>query len=339
MNVGRLVERQWRSVLVVIVLLAIGGLVGMTRVPLSLFPQTNFPRIIIVVENGEVPAQQMMITVTKPIEEAMSGMPGIARVKSVTARGATEIDLFFDWRVNVEQTLQMVQARVSALSNSLPPTATVTRVDRLTFAVFPIVGYSVTSTRRDLGTLRTIAELTIRPPLARVPGVASVNVQGGEVPEVHVRLDLARLESRGLTVSQVVDAVKNTNVVESPGLIEENHQLELALVSGQAVAPEDLGRIVVGTVNHVPVLLSDVATIAPGFEPRYTIVTADGRNAVLVNVLRQPTANSSTLADALKLELDRMKPQLPRDVVIKPYYDQSLLVRAAVGSVRDAILI
>ena len=266
MNLGRVVDTQWRAVVAVIVLLAIGGMIAMTRVPLSLFPQTNFPRIIIVVENGEVPAQQMMITVTKPIEEAMSGMPGIARVKSVTARGATEIDLFFDWRVNVEQTLQMVQARVSALSNSLPPTATVTRVERLTFAVFPIVGYSVTSPKRDAGTLRTIAELTIRPPLARAPGVATVTVQGGEVREYHVLVDPGRLDGRGLTVAQVVDALKNTNVIESPGLIDENHHLELALVSGRATTPDDLGRIVVATVNNVPVLLADVATIEPGHD-------------------------------------------------------------------------
>src|SRR5438874_634548 len=299
----------------------------MTRVPLSLFPQTNFPRIIIVVENGEMPAQQMLVSVTKPVEESMSGIPGIARIRSITSRGAAEVDLFFDWRTDIEKTLLMVQSRLSQLATTLPPGATVRRVERLTFAVFPILGYSVTSPKRDPGTLRTIAELTIRPPLARVPGVASVNVQGGEIPEVHVVLDPARLEARGLTVPQVVDAVKSTNVVESPGLIEENHQLELALVSGQAAAPDDLGRVVVGTVNNVPVLLSDVATIGAGFEPRYTIVTAEGQPAVLVNVLRQPTANTAKLADALKLELDRKKPQLPRDVVIKPYYDQSLLVR------------
>jgi len=339
MNFGRVVDTQWRAVVAVIALLAIGGIIAMTRVPLSLFPQTNFPRIIIVVENGEVPAQQMMITVTKPIEEAMSGMPGIARVKSVTARGATEIDLFFDWRVNVEQTLQMVQARVSALSNSLPSTATVRRVERLTFAVFPIVGYSVTSPKRDAGTLRTLAELTIRPPLARVPGVATVTVQGGEVREYHVLVDPGRLDARGLTVAQVVDALKNTNVIESPGLIDENHHLELALVSGRATTPDDLGRIVVATVNNVPVLLADVATIEPGFEPRYTIVTADGKPAVLVNVLRQPTANTAAVVGAIKQQLDQMKSQLPRDVEIKPFYDQSLLVRAAVSSVRDAILI
>jgi len=194
MNVAHLVETQWRAVVVVILLLAIGGIVGATCVPLSLFPQTDFPRIIIVVENGEVAAQQMLVTVTKPVEEAMSGIPGIARIKSVTSRGATEVDLFFDWRSNVEQTLQIVQARLSQMATTLPPTASVKRVERLTFAVFPILGYSVTSSKRDPGTLRTMAELTIRPPLARVPGVATVMVQGGEVREYHVRVDPARLD-------------------------------------------------------------------------------------------------------------------------------------------------
>jgi CzcA family heavy metal efflux pump len=339
MNVARVVETQWRAVVVVIVLLAVGGLVGATRVPLSLFPQTNFPRIIIVVENGEAPAEQMLVTVTKPVEEAMAGIPGIARIRSTTARGAMEIDLFFGWRTDVETTLLMVQSRLSQMATSLPPTAKVTRAERLTFAVFPILGYSVTSPKRDPGTLRTLAEMTIRPPLARLPGVATVTVQGGEVREYQVRVDPARLEARGLTVTQVAEALRSTNLVESPGLIEENHQLELALVSGQATSVDDLGRIVVANVNGVPVLLSDVATIAPGFEPRYTIVNADGKPAVLVNVMRQPTANTAALADALKVQLDDVKRQLPRDIEIKPFYDQSLLVRAAVGSVRDAILI
>jgi CzcA family heavy metal efflux pump len=337
--IARLVEHQWRAIVVVIVLLAIGGIVGATRVPLSLFPQTDFPRIIIVIENGETAAPQMLVGVTKPVEEAMSGIPGIARIRSVTARGATEIDLFFNWRTNVEQTLQIVQARLSQMASTLPPGATVTRVERLTFAVFPIVGYSVTSPKRDPGTLRTLTELLIRPPLARVAGVATVTVQGGEVREYHVRVDPARLETRGLTVAQIVDALKSANAIESPGLVEENHQLELALVSGQAATPDDLGRIVVATVNDVPVLLSDVATIEPGYEPRYTIVNADGQPAVLVNVLRQPTANTAALAATIEQELARVRRQLPKDVQIRPFYDQSLLVRAAVGSVRDAILI
>src|SRR5258707_9007632 len=147
MNIGRVVETQWRSVVVVFALLAIGGIVGMTRVPLSLFPETNSPRIIIVVENGEMRAQQMLVSITKPVEEAMSGVPGIARIRSITSRGATEVDLFFDWRTDIEKTLLMVQSRLSQMATTLPPGAPGPPVRRLTFAVFPLLGSPVTSTR------------------------------------------------------------------------------------------------------------------------------------------------------------------------------------------------
>ncbi|HXH94623.1 MAG TPA: efflux RND transporter permease subunit, partial [Thermoanaerobaculia bacterium] len=179
----------------------------------------------------------------------------------------------------------------------------------------------------------------LRPPIARIDGVASVEVLGGQLREYHVLIDRSRLEARGVSLQQVSDAVRGSNVINSPGLINENHQLELALVSGQATSLDDLAAIVVTTVNNVPVRVGDVATVSPGLEPRFTIVTADGRPAVLLNVLRQPTANILSVADGVKAELAALRKQLPRDVEIKPYYDQSLLVSGSVSSVRDAILI
>ncbi|MEA2165900.1 MAG: hypothetical protein QOK37_4027 [Thermoanaerobaculia bacterium] len=339
MNLGRLISSQKRAVLLVIGLLSIGGLVALARIPRALFPQTDFPRIIIVAQNGVAPAQQTLVSVTKPIEEAMSGIPGISRIKSTTARGSAEIDLFFDWKTDIVQTLQLVQARVSQLATSLPPGATFERTERLTFAVFPIIGYSITSPVRDPGTLRNLAEVTLRPPVARIDGVASVQVLGGQLREYHVLIDRSRLEARGVSLQQVSDAVRASNVINSPGLINENHQLELALVSGQATSIDDLAAIVVTTINNVPVRVSDVATVSPGLEPRFTIVTADGRPAVLLNVLRQPSANILSVADGVKAEMASLQKQLPRDVQIKPYYDQSLLVSGSVSSVRDAILI
>src|SRR5206468_8384257 len=236
-------------------------------------------------------------------------------------------------------TLQLVEAKVSQLAASLPPGASILRTERLTFAVFPVIGYSVTSPRRDLGTLRNLAEVTLRPPLARIDGVATVNVLGGQSREYHVVVDRTRLEARGVSLQQVGDAIHGANVIISPGLINENHQLELALVSGQATSADDLAALVVATVNGVPVRVSDIEDVRPGLEPRFTIVTADGRPAALVNVLRQPTANIVAVADDVKATLDGLKSQLPPDVEIKPFYDQSLLVRSSVGSVRDAILI
>lgn len=339
MNLGRFVSHQSRAVLLVVGLLSVTGIVALFRIPRALFPQTDFPRIVVIANNGVAPAQQTLVALTRPIEEAMSGIPGIARIRSVTARGSSEIDLFFDWKTDIRQRLQIVQAKLSSLTSSLPPGASIERVDRLTFAVFPIVGYSITSPKRDLGTLRTLADVTIGPTLARIAGVARVNVAGGQMREYHVLIDGSRLEARGLSLQQVGDAIRNANVIVSPGLISENHQLELALVSGQATTADDLAALVVATVDNVPVRVGDVATVRPGLQPTFTIVTANGRPAVLVNVLRQPTANIITVADDVKKALARLKPQLPPDVEIKPFYDQSILVRSSVGSIRDAILI
>jgi hydrophobe/amphiphile efflux-1 (HAE1) family protein len=326
-------------VIVMIALLCAAGLYAAWHLPIAIFPQTDFPRIVITVDNGVVPAAQTLVSVTRPIEEAMNGIPGITRIRSNTARGAAEINLFFDWNVDIHQSLQLVQARLSQLSSTLPQTAAIRRVDRLTFAVFPVAGYSLTSDKRDPASLRDIANNTIRPRLARLPGVAEVAVAGGQVREYHVTIDPERLTAHNVSVQQVSDALHNTNIIASPGLIEENHQLELALVSGQATNPDRLNGIVIAIVNNAPVTLADVATIGAGFEPQYTIVTADGHPAVLLNVTRQPDANTVTVVDEVKAELAAMRGQLPKDVSVAPFYDQSLLVRASMNSVRDSILI
>jgi CzcA family heavy metal efflux pump len=339
MNLARLISQQKRAVVVLILLLSVAGLYAAWHLPTAIFPQTDFPRIVIIVDNGVVPAPQMLASVTRPLEEAMNGIPGIVRIKSTTSRGATEVNLFFDWSVDVLQSLQLVQARLSQLASTLPPTAAIRNVDRLTFAVFPVAGYSLVSDTRDPASLRDIGNYTIKPRLARLSGVADVSVAGGKVREYHVTINPDRLNAHGVSVQQVADAVRNSNVVASPGLIEENHKLELTLVSGQATSPEQLNSIVVAVVNNAPVTVADVATVGAGVQPEFTIVTADGHPAVLLNIRRQPNANTVTVDDEVKAELAAIAPLLPKDVKIAPFYDQSLLVRESMNSVRDSILI
>src|SRR5256714_8604006 len=311
MTLAGLISEQKRAVLVVIALLCAAGLYAAWRLPIAICPSTGFPRIVIIIDNGVVPAQQTLVSVTRPVEEAMNGIPGITRIRSTTARGSCEVDLFFDWSVDITQSLQLVQARLSQLTATLPPTAAIRHVDRLTFAVFPVAGYSLTSDTRDPASLRDIANNVVRPRLARLPGVATISVAGGQVREYHATIDPERLAAHGVSAQQVVDAVKNSNIIASPGLIEENHQLELALVSGQAVTPDQLNGIVVATVNNAPVRVADVAAVGQGFEPVYTIVTADGRPAVLININRQPDANTVTVVDEVTAELAAARPQLP----------------------------
>jgi len=339
MKLAGLASHHSRAIVVIVALLCAAGLYAAWQLPIAVFPETDFPRIVIIVDNREAPASQTLVSVTRPIEEAMNGIPGIARVKSKTARGSAEISLYFDWNGDIIQELQLVQSRISQLVSTLPPTAEIRNVERLTFAVFPVTGYSLTSEKRDQATLTDLATYVVRPQLARLPGVAIVGVAGGKTREFHVTIDPERLTAHNVSAQQVVDAIRNSNVIVSPGLIEENHQLELALISGQAKRPDELNDIVVATVNNAPVKVSDVATVAPGVEPQYTIVTADGHPAALVNINRQPDANTVKVVDAVKAALTAMKGQIPKDVRVAAYYDQSLLVRDSINSVRDSILV
>ena len=339
MKLARVVSYQSRAIVVIVALLCAAGIYAAWQLPIAVFPQTDFPRIVIIVDNGEAPASQTLVTVTRPIEEAMNGIPGIARIKSKTARGSAEINLYFNWGGDINDELQLVQARMSQLLSTLPPTAEIRNIERLTFAVFPVTGYSLTSDKRDEATLTDLANYIVRPQLARLPGVAIVAVAGGKTREFHVQIDPDKLAAHNVSAQQVVDAIRGSNIIVSPGLIEENHQLELALISGQAKRPDELNGIVVATVNNAPVRVADVATVAAGVEPQYTIVTADGHPAALVNINRQPDANTVAVVDEVKAALNSMRGQIPKDVRVAAYYDQSLLVRESINSVRDSIVV
>ncbi|HZM99732.1 MAG TPA: efflux RND transporter permease subunit [Pyrinomonadaceae bacterium] len=339
MKLASVVSYQSRAIVVIVALLCAAGIYAAWQLPIAVFPQTDFPRIVIIVDNGEAPASQTLVTVTRPIEEAMNGIPGIARIKSKTARGSAEINLYFNWGGDINDELQLVQARMSQLLSTLPPTAEIRNIERLTFAVFPVTGYSLTSDKRDEATLTDLANYIVRPQLARLPGVAIVAVAGGKTREFHVQIDPDKLAAHNVSAQQVVDAIRGSNIIVSPGLIEENHQLELALISGQAKRPDELNGIVVATVNNAPVRVADVATVAAGVEPQYTIVTADGHPAALVNINRQPDANTVAVVDEVKAALNSMRGQIPKDVRVAAYYDQSLLVRESINSVRDSILV
>src|SRR5690349_2664029 len=167
MSLARVVAYQSRAIVVIVVLLCAAGLYATWQLPVAIFPQTDFPRIVIIVDNGEAPASQTLVSVTRPIEEAMNGIPGIARIKSKTARGSSEINLYFNWGGDIRQELSLVQARMSQLLTTLPPTAEIRNIDRLTFAIFPVTGYSLTSDKRDQATLTDIANYTVRPQLDR----------------------------------------------------------------------------------------------------------------------------------------------------------------------------
>src|SRR6201982_3541568 len=331
--------RHSRSVIFLILTLALlGGYLAFT-IPVSVFPSTNFPRSLIAVGNGVMPIDQMMVTITRPIEETVNSVPGLLSVRSITSRGSAEVDLFFDWHVDMFQTLQYVNAALSRVQPELPNTAKV-EAHRMTFASFPIMGYSLTSDTVPQTRLWEMATYEIKPRLNRLDGVATVIVQGGQVPEFHITPDPAKLLAANVTVTDMLDAVRRTNLIDSPGLLEQKHQLFLSLISGQVRTPEQIAATVIkSTPAGIPIHVGDVASVAPGVKPVYTIVTANGKPAVLLNINRQPDSNTVQVANEVHAEVDEIRKSLPAGVEIRPFYDQSIIVSDSIKSVRDAILL
>jgi multidrug efflux pump subunit AcrB len=332
-------SRLSKPVIFLIVTLALVGAYLAFTIPIAVFPSTDFPRILIGVDNGVMPIDQMMVTITRPLEEAVNNVPGLQEVRSITSRGSAEIDLYFNWKVDMVVTLQLVEAELARMRSSLPASASI-GTHRLTFASFPIIGYSITSDSVPQTRLWELANYELKPRLNRLNGVASVTVQGGQEPEFHVTADPGKLLETGATVTDLLEAIRRTNRVESPGLLEAGHKLYLGLVEGRVQTSEQIAQIVVKTTPAgVPVHIGDLAAVTPGAKPAYTIVTGNGKPAVLLNINRQPRSNTVSVADEVHSEIEQIRRSLPPGIEINSFYDQSTLVKAAITSVRDAILL
>jgi len=330
--------RHSKSIVFLILILGIAGVYAAIGIPVAVFPTTNFPRIIVGVDNGVTPIEQMEVTITRPIEQAVNSVPGLEDVRSVTSRGSAEINLFFNWNVDMLETLQQVDAAISRVQSSLPATAQI-QTHRLDFASFPIIGYSLTSEKVPQTDLWEFATYEIKPRLNRLRGVASVLVQGGQEPEFHINVDPALMVRSKTGVSEILAAVNRTNVIDSPGLLTRNHQLYLGLISGQAHNTEEIGNIVVKNVNNAPVRIQDIGTVSRAIAPVFTTVSANGKPAVLLSVNRQPDSNTVEVADEVRAEMEAIRPTLPAGVDMRPFYDQSNIVTESIASVRDAIIL
>ena len=337
-------EQHWTArhgkpiIFVILTLVAVGVYLALT-IPVAVFPSTDFPRIVVGADAGVAPIDQMLVTVTKPMEEAVNTVPGLDHLSSITSRGTAEIDLFFTWNVDMYRTLELVNAAIARVQPTLPANTKVT-ADRLTFAAFPIMGYSLTSDKIPQTTLWELANYTLKPRLNRATGVSSVVVQGGQVPEFLVQPDPAKMVEAGVTIPNILDAINRSNMIDSPGLIETNHQLELMLMSGQARSTSDIGNIIIKTTPAgAPLHIAEVAAVSDSVMPQYTVVTANGKPSVLLNVYRQPDSNTVEVANAVHAEIANLKKDLPPGVDLRPFYDQSELVNDSIKSVRDAILL
>jgi multidrug efflux pump subunit AcrB len=334
---GRFATRHALPIVFVSMALCSAGVYAALTLPSSVFPQTNFPRVVILVDNGVMPSDEMMATITRPIEEVMKDIPGAVTIRSATGRGSAEVNVFFNWKVSMVQSELYVLGRLSQIRASLPSTAE-TKVYRVTFSNFPIIGISLTSPKRDLTQLWEIARYELKPRFLQIPGVARAELVGGRTPEYHVVVDPVRLQAAGLSLTQVTEALNKNNLVTSTGLHEENRMLYLAVVDGRVHSIKEIEDFSVTVAGKHPVLVRDFARVVRGPEPVFNIVTADGHEAVLINIYSQPDGSTLDIAKRLTEDLRVLKGELPADLRLAFFYDQSLLVRASVRSVWEAII-
>jgi len=340
--------RHGSTIVFLCVVLCIAGIYAALAMPSAIFPQTNFPRVVILIDNGVMPASEMMATITRPVEEAVKDIPGVRTVRSKTGRGSAEINVFFTWQTDMVQAELFVQGRLAVVQKSLPATAS-SAVWRLTFAAFPVMGLSLTSTKHSLTELWEAARYQLQPQLLRIPSVARVGMVGGRAPEYHVIVNPLRLRAVNLSLAQVTDALAKNNIIAPTGMLEEDFKLYLTVVDGRVHSAADIENMTVSvstpttalaanTVGH-PIRIKDFARVERGEEPVFNVVTANGVNAVLLNVYSQPDGSTLDIATQLKQELATLKKTLPLGMEASIFYDQSLLVGDSIQSVWEAIIL
>ena len=325
-------SEQRRFVYLAVALLSAAGMWAALHLPSAIYPELTFPRITIVAEGSALGARQVIFTITRPIEEAVSVVPGVTRVRSRTIRGGSEINVTFTESTDMIYALQQVQAHVNQITPNLPPGLTI-EVERLTPSLFPVLSYNLEG--GDPATLYDIARYQIAPVLSRVPGVGRVNVQGSDVREIEVIADPSRLSALRLTYEDLASAIKQSTTVAAVGRLPQNYRQYLIVTAQEAHSPDDIGNLIVAHGLRV----RDVATVRSGTEDHVQIVAGDGKPAALLNITRQVGGNTVAIADSVARIAESMAPTLPPGVHLKPIYDQAALVREAVKAVRDAMLI
>lgn len=329
--------RHAKAISFIAFILCMAGIYAALNMPSSVFPQTNFPRVVILADNGVMPGNEMMASITRPIEESMKDIPGALNIRSATGRGSAEINVFFSWDTDMVQAELFVLGRLAQIRSALPGT-TQTTVWRLTFSAFPIIGVSLTSPTRDVMALWEEARYNLKPRFLRIPGVARVDLVGGRTPEYHVIVDPVRLQAAGLGIADITTALAKNNLFSPAGMHEENYTLYLAVVDGRVHNIGEIENLTVGAVNGRPVQICDVARVERGPQPTFNVVTSEGVPAVLLNIRSQPDGSTLDIAANLRKELDLLHNDLPPDMKLAFFYDQSQLVRASVGSVWESIL-
>ncbi len=326
-------------IIAIVIFSLVGGFFAFRKTETALLPDVVFPKVKIIAENGEQPVDKMMITVTRPLEEAIKQVPFLQRLYSTTSRGECEINVYLDWGANVDISEQQIESRINQIKELLPADVGI-KVEKMSmYSVTAVMGYKISSTDKTPIDLNWAAQYTIKPFVSQVEGVSRVEITGGKNKEYWVELNSVKMSSLGITPGMVRDAVQKNDFIQANGYSSDYRMLYLSLTDASVYNTDQLENIIVNADSSGYVRLKDIGTIKVHEEIAFTRISADGKPALLMDVLQQPNANLVDLSGRMDAKIKELRKILPSDIKIEPYYDQATFVNEAIKSVKDALLI
>ncbi len=319
-------------------LLVVLGVGAALQIPSGIYPEVEFPRIVVVARTGGAPPEVFLTTVTRPLEQTLTTALGVQRIRSKTIRGATEISLQFAPSTDMWRALQVVESRVAEARSSLPADAEII-VEKVTTGSFPVVTFNVAGPV-DPRELREIADFVVRPALANVPGVGRIEVLGGAVRQFQVILDPEATAALHLAPTDVADKIRTGLGLAAVGRVEQDRQLVTVIADAQPRTVADIGQMPVATSSSGAVVpLGKIAEVVEGAEDRLVRIGGPKGETVVLSVARLPSASTPDVVGRALEATRALAPSLPAGVTVEPVYDQAVLVHESMASVRDAILL
>lgn len=332
-------DRHRFAIICVALALGLAGLVAGAALPVGLFPVTSFPRIRVEIDAGSMPAKQMLVDVTEPLEVAARAVPGAVDVQSTTSRGSAEIFVDFPWGFDMNQALLRVDTAFAQALPNLPQGTTYDAIQMSPTVITPFVSYALFSDKVGSADLRRLAQYQIMPLISGIDGVRRVGILGGKTPEVQVTLSPQKLAAFGLTLDQVASAIAATNAISAVGRVEDNDLLYLVIANNAFTSLDRVARMALRTPSGGIIRLSDIGTVAMGAVPQWLLINNNGKPAVTVDIYQQDSADSLTLGNEVDTRLRAFMKSQPASIHLVRWYDQTQLVRSSITAVEEAILI
>ncbi|NOX66306.1 MAG: efflux RND transporter permease subunit [Chlorobi bacterium] len=325
-----------KPILFVGLLIFAAGIFSFVKMQTNLFPAVQFPRISLIIDAGQLPIDRMMITVTQPIESAVKKVNGVRIVKSNTSRGSATVEVYFEWGLDIYALKPQLESRINEIKNFLPPGVNIS-TEVMNQSLFPVYGYTLENPAKTDVDLKDVANLIVRPGFSQINGISNVIIRGGRNKEYIIAPFPDKMTALGLIPQDIITAFQNNNFVESAGLLPDHYRMYLTLLDTRVQDLEELNNTIIKNINGRIIKVKDIAEIKLEEQQEFVKINANGNNAVIIDLVKQPGINLVDFANDVEIKADEIRKLLPHGFLLKPYYNQSAFVMESVDSAMRTI--